>query len=478
MNNHLLICFSGVFFNNIHDNPFERKSSMIKRLLTALYGQFEDAAEVKKFFKLATILGFIIGVYWAMRPLKDSLFDATVGFDYQPIAKMISLVFVVTLVLVYSKLVDIFSLKNLFYAIILIYAAFAFFFGWAFMNPEIGLANTVAAPDRLLGWAWYIYVESFGSIVVALFWAITTDITGTESAKRGFPIIALFAQMGNMIGPVVLQARFWNMDSSAPIVLIFGVIFVALFGMMYYFMNSTPARLLANPEHGIADEIPEPGFLEGLKLLLTQGYLLGMFSILFFYELIITIVDFHFKKAVFAHYATETLKSAALSDYAMWTGIVATLCVMLGINNIQRHLGMTVSLILLPLMVFTAVVLIKVSPESMKLAFWIMVMSKAVNYALNGPTMKQLYIPTTRETKFKAQAWIEMFGGRSAKAGGSFFTNFRATYVNKLGAAAGVASFLTMIVAVSGGVIALWIFAAIFVSKKYNTAIKEKRVVC
>lgn len=452
---------------------------MFKRLFTALYGKFEDAAELKKFLKLAGILGLIIGVYWAMRPVKDSLFNSIVGFDYQPQAKMVSLIVVVSMVLIYSKLVDMFKLHKLFYAFVLGYAALAFFFGWAFMQPDIGLLNTVASPSRILGWAWYIYVESFGSLIVALFWAITTDTTATESAKRGFPIIALAAQMGNIFGPYFLQAKKFGFANSAPVVLMFGVIFIIIAGLMYLVMNTTPKHLLTGYEGEGEEKMAEPGFLEGLKLLLTRGYLLGMFAIIFFYELIITVVDFHFKKAVFVIYAdNEVLASSYLSNYATWTGIVATACVLLGINNIQRHLGMTVSLILLPIMMFVAVLSIKFYPDSLMLAFCIMVLSKAVNYALNGPTMKQLYIPTTKETKFKAQAWIEMFGGRSAKAGGSVFTNFRSIYTKSMGQAAGVSSFLTMIVMMSGGVVAIWLLAALFVSKQYNKAIKEKRVVC
>ena len=50
-----------------------------------------------------------------------------------------------------------------------------------------------------------------------------------------------------------------------------------------------------------------------------------------------------------------------------------------------------------------------------------MVGSKAVNYALNGPALKQLYIPTTPDVRFKAQAWIETFGSRSSKQDGSVF---------------------------------------------------------
>lgn len=50
-----------------------------------------------------------------------------------------------------------------------------------------------------------------------------------------------------------------------------------------------------------------------------------------------------------------------------------------------------------------------------------MTFSTAINYALNGPALKQLYIPTTAGVKFKAQAWIETFGSRTSKQAESFF---------------------------------------------------------
>ena len=42
----------------------------------------------------SALLCFIVGVYWMMRSLKDSVFASVVGLEYQPQAKMFSLVVV------------------------------------------------------------------------------------------------------------------------------------------------------------------------------------------------------------------------------------------------------------------------------------------------------------------------------------------------------------------------------------------------
>ena len=106
-----------------------------------------------------------------------------------------------------------------------------------------------------------------------------------------------------------------------------------------------------------------------------------------------------------------------------------------------------------------------------------MVFSKAVNYSLNQPTLKQLYIPTSADAKYKSQAWIEMFGSRGSKGGGAYFNTFRASFLKASGPA-GIAAFMTIFTIGSAGLIALWIPIAIYAATKYNKAVKENKVVC
>ncbi len=454
---------------------------MLKRIATALWGKFESTAELKKFGFLAAIFGLIIGTYWTLRPMKDSIFNATVGMDYIPWAKMLSLVVIFPLVIAYSKLIDKYPRHKVFYILISIYVCISLLFYVAFSHATLGLVNTVQSPWRLLGWAWYVFVESFGSLIVALFWAFTTDTTKPDSAKRGFPLIALFGQIGNILGPLFLNAKRLGFANSAPLVAICAGL-MALLGILFWiFMRVTPKDQLVGFQATDEEEVVkegEPGFLEGLKLLVSQGYLLGIFLIITIYEVIVTILDYHFKSTVAATFTSEAAVSGYLAEYAWMTGVISTLCVLFGINNIQRHLGMKASLLLLPLLVTGAVLIIKFNPAVLAVAFWIMVISKAVNYALNQPTLKQLYIPTSKDTKYKAQAWIEMFGSRGSKGIGSVINTFRAGFKMKYGMVEGVVRFLTLSSLISLGCIGFWLFIALYVAKTYDSAIKEKRIVC
>lgn len=456
-------------------------TASLKRFAQSLWGKFESREELFRFLQMAVIFGLIIGVYWAMRPMKDSIFDAIIGGkDWLWSAKIVSLLVNVPLVIIYSKLTDVFPRHKFFCFLTAFYGVCTLGFAWAFAHEHIGLANLQQDPYRMIGWAWYVFVESFGSLVVALFWAIATDITKPDAAKRGFPLIGLFAQLANIAFPWTLNTtkmnEFFNLGwtSSAPVVAICGILMFGMALLMLNFIRTTPAKDLegyAGSEH--TEEAGEPGFFEGLKLLVTKGYLLGIFFIVSVYEIIITVVDNHFKVTVFTTplLTSEIQRSAFLSNYATWVGIIGSLCVIFGINSIQRKLGMAASLLLLPVLVAIAVLAVKFYPSSLDVVFWIMVMSKAVNYALNQPTMKQLYIPTTKDTKYKATAWIETFGSRLSKAGGSGFAGLRGRLLD-------LTMFMSVAALCSLSLIVVWVLVAMYVSRRYNTAIKENTVVC
>ena len=76
------------------------------------FGEFEES-EFRKFARMGSILSVILGIYYMMRPLKDSLFAQPVGAEFQPYAKFISVIFIGVAVAVYTKLLDFFPKHKL-----------------------------------------------------------------------------------------------------------------------------------------------------------------------------------------------------------------------------------------------------------------------------------------------------------------------------------------------------------------------------
>lgn len=168
-----------------------------------MYGEI-SVDELKKYSMLGLIFLFIIGSYWLLRPLKDAVFFSVVGGKaYQPYAKMLSLVVVVLMVVVYSKLVDLFSRERLFYIIMAFFSLSFFALTALLAHPTIGLANKEPSPWRFIGWYSYFLVECYGSITVSMFWSFVASCTQSSSAARGYSIIIGGAQFGSITGPLL-----------------------------------------------------------------------------------------------------------------------------------------------------------------------------------------------------------------------------------------------------------------------------------
>ncbi len=481
----------------------------LRKLLRPIFGDF-DPDELTKFLLLGLIFGLIIGIYWTLRPLKDALFQDIVGGQWQPLAKMTSLVVIFPLVMIYSFIVDKLSRKNLFFVMATIYGTATLVIAWYFFDPVYGLANPTAEYGRWLGWIWYWFVESFGSLIIALFWAFATDITSADSAKKGFFFVIMLGQVGGMLIPLMTRIPKWYNISNAYTVVGCGLLIFMIIPLVALFMKTIPPEQMKGfgekKEEAPVETTTEEskgllsylhgifmGFFEGLWLLISKPYLLGIFGVIAFYEIIVTIFDYIFKIKAETEFLDKAEKLAFLGSYATFTNIATFLCLVFGISKVQKKLGLTASLMLMPLLVTIAVGVFRFYPNLQAL-FWLMVLSKAVNYALNSPSQKQLYIPTSEQARYKSQAWIESFGGRGAKAGGSFINKQHGNMLRKLGPewadpnymiknrfGANDTVSLWYIATVSYaflGVIAIWLVVAYFLGRTHKKAVDENRVVC
>lgn len=450
------------------------------------FGNFEKE-EFKKFLRMGVIFALMIGVYWTLRPLKDAVFIQLVDKLQLPFAKTISVIILLPLVMFYTRLLEKTSREKMlvilpvFYGVTVI--VFSMIMIW-FQAPQESIASRsffFLAATKVVGYLFYVFVESFGSLVIALFWAFATDTTKAGPAKKGFPLVVAIGQIGGIIFPYSIGGlpHRLGLTTDTLSMMCLGALTLLIVPMVRYFLRVTPSHLLASfheKKEETSESKQEPGFLEGLKLLLKNRYLLGIFAANFIYEVVITIFDFNFKIAASSKYSGVAL-SHYLSIYGSSVNIVSLLCLLLGISNVTRFLGIGIALALMPLIVGAAL-LGFLSLHSLSFLFALMVGSKAINYALNGPALKQLYIPTTPDVKFKAQAWIETFGSRSSKQAGSIFNMSLAPLQTTFGTVAGKSYYLMLSGALCFPLLGLWLIIAIFLGRSFRKAVHGNTVIC
>ena len=462
--------------------------SFLQKIAKPIFGHF-GPEEFKKFLRMGLIFAFIIGSYWTLRPLKNAIFCTLVGAAQIPWAKTASLVFLIPLLIFYTKILDSYKRERTFYIISGAYALLALIFSVLLAyTPSAAECKAVAEP---LGWAsfaatlvaygFFIFVESYGSLIPALFWAIASDTTSPDSAKKGFSFVVAIGQLGGIVGPYFITSlpRRLGLATSALSLLICAAAIGLSMYLLKKFFHNTPKDLLIS-FHGKNEKTEEhkqePGFFEGLRLLVTHKYLLGIFAVIAFPELITTIIDLHFNSLAAAQYSGTEL-AEYLGVYGSSVNIVALLFLLLGVGNITRLFGVGVSLFLMPV-IYGLAMFGFITLNSLNFLFILMVSSKAINYALNGPAIKQLYIPTTHDVRFKSQAWIESFGSRGSKEAGSIFNMLLGPLQGSLGKVAGAARHAVLASYLSFSIIFVWFFIAIYLGKKHKHAIAEDKVVC
>lgn len=455
------------------------------RLCRFNFGDFEEA-EFKKFLCMGFIFALITGTYWALRSLKDSIFIQIVDKMHLPYAETVAMLSLFPAVMLYSKLLNKFPREKMLMLLPTFYGistlCFSVILSIAETIPETAISQSFGLFITLkcLGYLWYVFVDSFGTLMVALFWAFAADTTDPISAKKGFPFVVAIGQLGGILFPFIASLPYHlHLQSDMLSMAILGVLCLCIVPFVKYFLRITPPSLLVSFGHKKDDKQQENSktqLLDGLKLLLSKRYLLGIFSLIFIYEFLVTIFDFNFKIAAGTAYSGVSL-SNYLSMYASSINAMTMFFLLFGISNITRFLGLRVALACMP--VLLAISLLGfLTFDSLSFLFLLMVSSKALNYALNGPALKQLYIPTTTEARFKAQAWIETFGSRASKEMGALFNMSLQPLQSIFGALAGKAYYLVLAGILGFPLIIGCFLVAFYLGKKYQDSISSQKVIC
>ncbi|MBM3429313.1 MAG: hypothetical protein FJX95_11085, partial [Bacteroidetes bacterium] len=342
--------------------------------------------------------------------------------------KMLSVFVVLGVVSVYNHLLDsnipkhhLFYIFGTFYCVVFSVIAFLL------MDPEMGLENKYQSEDRILGWVSYCAIESFGSVMVSLFWSFANSNISLETAKASYGVMVATAQVGSIIGPAVVNL-FSNSWGLARCYFLGACIMLLLQGTMYYYVKTYGS---AEEQQAIRDaealaagmkikptKKEKAGILEGIYLFWEHNYVKGIFAISCLFMVEVTIVDFTLKILAKEYFAEEfpcehldpTCYNAATGEYGLTedatkaiasfmglfgvaTNSLSFLFSLLGTSAVIRYLGLRLTLLLFPSLCLIVIIVVRMHP-TLYVVFLAMILLKANSYALNNPTKEILYQPT------------------------------------------------------------------------------------
>lgn len=456
--------------------------SKLKSIFTVFAPLFEaERHERLKILLLSGTFAMIVGAYSILKSLKNPVFFSIVGKYYQPYTRFLSIPFLILGMMVYSILVDKMRRYQVLCFFTGAYAVIMIFFAYRLYHPVWGLSNTGTDKYRFIGWLFYLTLDFYQGFVLSSFWAFSNSVNTPDSAKKNYGFMVACSKIAGVTTPF-LSAFFLHRsgDSNIGAICILiasaGVLLaIASFLVMHlkkvvpgYYLHGYEAVYKLEKEKEKKETI-KTGVLEGIKLMTTQPYVFSIFILVFCVESMSAILEYNMNITISATYNNSV--AGMSSFWLFYTGsfqLLGFFIALFGVSSLLKYLDVRLCLTILPIATLGLMTGIFFYP-TLWMVMTALIILRALHYGFNFPIQEILYIPTTKDIKFKAQAWIKSFGRQISKTSGAA--------VNILSQGGGPGTSLMIGSLFSFGLGIIWLFTALSVGTKYTEAVKNENVI-
>lgn len=388
----------------------EPKPSPLRAILDVRRGEWGLALSMFGYFFL------VITTFWILKPLKKAVFVEhyeVPGLDLwgwhlnaaqaEQLAKVANMAVAALAVVVFTALSRRLHRERL----SLVFIAF-------FAGTLGGYGLALYSVGDLVAWSFYLYGDLYTTLMVATFFAFLNDSVTPDTAKRIYGLIVLGGVAGGAFGSTVLAIWIEAIDRATWMWICIGIqVVIALCAM-------NAGRLIRkHPPTPVPSEEPPPKSdgnpaLEGARLVFRSRYLLAIAAIVGLYEIVSTILDFQFTSTILAYLDGPAIGHHFATVYLI-TNITSLVVQLFLTTTLMNRFPLTISLLVTPLVIGVASFGFLIVP-----ILWVGSLlntaDNAFSYSINQSAREALYTPTSRDEKYKAKAFIDMFVQRFAKA--------------------------------------------------------------
>ena len=271
-------------------------------------------------------------------------------------------------------------------------------------------ASAVAARVPFVGVAFFIWVGIFNVSLVAQFWSFANDIYSKEAGDRLFPVIVIGMTAGAPLGSFV-AARLFRSGITPQMILQTSAVMLAVSLLLYRRINSREQR------RGVAKQ-PALSAAGGFGLVLGNRYLRLIAALVVLLNIVNTTGEY-----LIARLLTDQVKELALADvtfnkqayigafsgdYQFWVNVAAFLLQAFVTSRLVKYRGLRGVLMALPLIALGGYAIIAAG-VGFSVVRWIKTAENATDYSIMNTARQLLWLPTSRDEKYKAKQAIDTF---------------------------------------------------------------------
>ena len=296
------------------------------------------------------------------------------------------------------------------------------------INIEL-FALAVAARMPFVGVAFFIWVGIFNISLIAQFWSFANDIYNKEAGDRLFPTIMIGMTAGAPLGSLIAGELFGLGFTPQVILQISAVLLLATLGL-YLVITRREARAAKAPKAPLAAG-------GGFELVFRSPYLRLIALLIVLLNVVNTTGEYLIARMLTAHatslaagnpgFNTQAYIGSFVGGYQFWVNVLALVLQAFVASRLVKFFGLRGALLALPLIALGGYSLIAAG-AGFAIVRWVKTAENATDYSIMNTARQLLWLPTTREEKYKAKQAIDTFftrGGDVVSAAVVYFGAMR-----------------------------------------------------
>jgi AAA family ATP:ADP antiporter len=263
--------------------------------------------------------------------------------------------------------------------------------------------------------AFYIWIGVFNMVAVAQFWAFANDLYTNERGKRLFPLVGIGASLGALVGAAIATYFFKGIGP-------YTLMLIAAFGLTVpVALTIVVHRREGHRKEAKKEEADKAlGGPGGFTLVFKQRYLLLIAMLVLVYNLVNTLGGFILNRMITdeaarqisagtAGGATEASIIGTLSGTVQtYVNLLALVLQAFFVSRIFKYIGVRGALFILPAIALTGYSTVALLPI-LAVVQWTKIFENSTDYSIQNTTRQALFLPTSREAKYKAKQAIDSF---------------------------------------------------------------------
>lgn len=427
-------------------------------------------------------INLALTIFWILKPLKKTLFiglydgDQTfklgsmemLGSSAELLAKGMNLLIAFMLVVFLTLVTRLAKRQRLTYCCMGLIIAMTFYFSLQINEPS---ESTV--------WLFYWFGDLYISLMLAAFFSFLHDTVDLRNAKRLYGFIVLGAVSGGAVGSTYFRGWIEEMNNQQWLHTIIGIgVVICLLAFAAGWMAKSIPHHEPKPS---PNDVPKKKFnaaIEGASLVFKSRYLIAIAGIVGFYEITSEMLDYQFTAMTERFVPKEDIGSHFGTVYAIGNiaALVVQLCFSIFAAGFPKYRIHWI-LLALPLAVALSSLFFIIAPILLA-ASLLKISDSTFAYSVNQTGRETLYNPLSRQEKYVARAFVEVFIQRTGKVAALLIAFLVPMFLNTRNEAGQLETNLLGLQLLGGFtciIVAIWFYCVKIVGRKFESLEREQQ---